>query len=428
MKTNINKKSKNKIEIEIEIAAEQVSNYFESAAREISKDMKVKGFRPGKVPIDIVEREVGSQKLYDQTANLAVSRTLPNAILDNNLEVIGRPEIVVTQIARNNSMKYKAIFSTIPEVELGKYKNLKVKKKEIKVEDKEVKQSLEQLQNSRAKFKAVNREAKKGDNVEINFVSRINGVKIDGGESKKHPIILGQGKFIPGFEEKLEGMQIGEEKKFSLTAPKNWPQEKLAGKLLEFEVKIESVQERELPELSDEFAKSLGKFSSLNSLKESIKKGLKQEKDNREKERIRIELIDRIVKNSKIEEIFQNLIDIELDKMINELKGNVANMGLEFDKYLEQISKSVENLKKEWQNQAEKRVKTGLVLKEIAKKEDIEATNQEVEERVNKELQYYPNVEEIKKQIDLNTFKDYTRGIIRNQKVFQFLEREAKII
>jgi len=428
MKIDINKKLKNKIELEIEIPAEQMNNYFQSAARELSKDIKINGFRPGKVPVDIVEREIGSQKLYDQAANLAVSRTLPEAILNNDLRIIGKPEIIITQIARNNSIKYKAIFFTIPEIKLGEYKNLKIKKKEVKIEDKEVKQSLEQLQNARAKLKAVNRGAKKGDNVEINFATRINGVKIEGGESEKHPIILGQGKFIPGFEEKLEGMKAGEEKKFSLTAPKNWPQEKLAGKSLEFEVKVESVQKRELPELSDEFAKSLGKFSSLKALEESIKKGLRQEKDNREKERIRMELIDKIVKNSKIEEIPQDLINAELDKMINELKGNIANMGLEFDKYLKQVNKSIEDLKKEWQNQAEKRVKISLALEEIAKKESIEITNQEVEEKINKELQHYPNIEEIKKQVDFNALKDYTKSIIRNQKTFEFLERKAKII
>lgn len=427
MKIDINKKPNNKIEIGIKIPAEQMDSYFESVARELSKDMNVKGFRPGKVPAEIVEKQLGSEKLYNTAANLAVSRTLSKAVLDNNLEVIGRPNISITKIARGNPMEYKAVFTTVPEIKLGKYKGIKAKKKDVKVADEEVERALKQLQNSKAKFKTVTRPSKKGDKVEVSFVTRSEGAKIEGGESKKHPITLGQGKFIPGFEEKIEGLKSGEEKKFSLVTPKNWPQKQLAGKALDFEVKIDSVQEKEIPELSDEFAKSLGKFSSIKDVKDNIREGLKKEKEEKEKQRIRMEIVDKIVKNSEME-VPQELIDVELDKMVNELKANVGNMGLDFNQYLKQVNKSIEDLKKQWQDQAKKRVKIGLALKKIAEKENIEISDKEVEERINKEFQHYPNPEEVKKQVDLNALKDYTKGVIRNQKVFQLLEREAKII
>lgn len=331
-----NKISSNQVELEIEIPIPQMEGYFQLAASELSKNMKVDGFRPGKVPIEIVEREKGSQKLYDQAANLAIQKTLPKAILDNEVEIVGRPDIVVTQIARGNLMKYKAAFWTIPEVELGNYKGLKIKKKEIKVEDKEVDKSLEYLQKSRAK---------------------------DG----------------------------------------------------------------KMPELSDDWAESLGNFKSLDHLKQSIKQGIVQEKELREKERIRMELIEQVTDKSKMD-IPQALIDIELDKMINELKRSVESMGLGFDKYLKEIKKTVEELKKEWRDQAEKRVRIALVLKAIAKKEKIEVSDDEVLKRVNETLKHYPNVKEVEKDIDLPAFKEYTKGVIKNEKVFQLLEREAKVL
>lgn len=427
MKVNTKKLSDKQIELDIEIPAPQMEAYFQLAASELSKNMKIKGFRPGKIPIEIVEREQGSQKIYDQTANIAVQGTLAKAVIEENIEVIGRPDIVITQIARGNSMKYKATFWIIPEIDLGVYKGLKVKKKELKVKDEEIDKTLEHLQRSRAKLITVNRPAKKGDRVEIEFITRSNGVKIEGGENKNYPLIIGESRFLPGFEKKLEAMKSGDKKIFSLTAPKDWPQKNLAGQKLDFEITINLVQERQIPKLSDDFAKSLGNFKSIEDLKRNVRENLFQEKETKEKERIRMELIDTIIGASKIE-IPDVLIDIELEKMLNELKDSIQNMGLEFDKYLFQIKKTVDDLKKEWREQAEKRAKTGLILKDIAKKEEIKVTEKELEDRTNEILKYYSNIQEVEKNLDPKALKLYTEEVIRNEKVFELLEKEAKII
>jgi len=427
MNVKCDKISSNQIELEIEIPASEMESYFHLAASELSKDMKVKGFRPGKVPLEIVEREKGSQELYNQATNIAIQKTLAKAILNENIDIVGQPEIQVVQIARGNPMKYKAKFWTVPGVELGEYKGLKVKKKEVKVSNEEVDKSLEYLQKSRVKLVTVNRPAKKGDRVEIDFITRQGKVKVEGGESKNHPLVIGEGRFIPGFEKQLEQMKQGEEKEFSLIVPEDWPQKNLAGQALDFKVKVNLVQERQIPELTDDFAKRLGNFKSLDQLKQNIKEGLIQEKETKEKERIRMELIEKIADNSKMD-IPQILIDIELDKMINELRLSAQNMGLDFDKYLNQIKKTIDDLKKEWRERAKKRVRIGLVLKAIAKKENIEISEEELEKEINKVLKHYPNVKEAEKNIDLEALKEYTKGVIRNKKVFQLLEREAKII
>jgi len=427
MNINVKKISSNQIELEIEIPSLDVETYFKLAASELSKNMKVSGFRPGKVPIEIVEREKGSQELFDQAANLIIQKTLPKIILDKKLDVVGQPEIVVTQIARGNSMKYKAVFWTIPEIELGEYKGIEIKKRILKVEDEEIDKSLNYLQKSRAKFITVNRPAKLGDRVEIDFTTRSAGVKIEGGESKNHPLIIGEARFIPGFEEKLVGMEAGGEKDFNCIVPKDWPQKNLADKNLDFQIKMNLVQERDIPKLSDEWARSLGDFQSLKNLREKIKEDIIKEKELKEKEKIRMELIERIAKNSKMN-IPQKLIDIELEKMVNELQGNLKNMGLELEKYLNEIKKTIDDIKKEWRNQAEKRVKIALILKEIAKKEKIEISQEEIEKRINEDLKRYPDIKEAEKKIDRNLLKEYTKNVIKNEKVFKFLEKETKIV
>ena len=312
-------------------------------------------------------------------------------------------------------------------VQLADYKGIKVKKNELKVEKAEIDNSLEYLRKSRAKIITVNKFAEKGNRVEIDFEVRHGGVKIENGTSKNHPLILGEGKFLPGFEKELEGMLTGEEKIFSLKAPKDWLDKRVAEKNLDFKVKMNLVQERQVPELNDEFAKSLGSFESLGALKENVSGGLLEEKKIKEKQRIKIELIEKVAENSKIE-IPKNLTMEELDKMINEFKFSITGFGLDFDKYLREIKKTIPDLKKEWKNQAEKRVRITLCLKAIAEKESIEVNDEEVETKINEELKDYPDIEEARKNIDPERFKDYTKEVLRNEKVLGLLEKEAIII
>jgi len=427
MKVDIKKLDKNKIEVSVEIPAILLESYFKIAVEELSKNLKIKGFRPGKAPLGMAEKEINSQKLYNYTANIAIQKTLPGIIKDNNLEIIGQPEIIVKKIAKGNTMIYQAFFEPIPEIELSEYKGIKIKKEDIKVNEDDIKKSLDYLKKSRTKSVVVNRPAKKGDGVEIDFEIRHNNVKIEDGQSKNHPLILGESKFLPGFEKEIEGMKTGEEKKISLDIPKDWPDKRIAGKKLDFQIKLNSVQKREIPDIDDEFAKSLGNFSSLEELKKSIKEGLLIEKKEKGKEKTRMEIIEKIAQKSKAE-IPETLINQEADKMLNDLKNNILNMGLDFETYLQQIKKTSNELKKEWREQAEKRIKIGLCLNSISKKENIDVSADEVEKKINEDLKKYPNIEEVKKNIDLNALKDYTKNILKNEKVFEFLEKQAKFI
>jgi trigger factor len=324
-----------------------------------------------------------------------------------------------------NSQKQDTDFK-IP-VKLADYKGIKVKKNELRVEKAEIDNSLDYLRKSRAKTITVNRPAEKGNRVEIDFEVRHGEVKIENGTSNNHPLILGEGRFLPGFEKELEGMSAGEEKNFSLKAPKDWPDKRVAEKNLDFKVKMKLVQERQIPELNDEFAKSLGNFMSVDALKQNVSGGILEEKEMKEKQRIKIELIEKVTENSKME-IPENLITEELEKMINEFKFSITGFGMDFDKYLQEIKKTIPELKKEWKNQAEKRVRIAVCLKAIAEKEDIEVSDEEIENKINEELKNYPNIEEVKKNIDLKALRVYTEEVLRNEKVLGLLEKEAKIV
>jgi len=313
------------------------------------------------------------------------------------------------------------------KIELANYKGLKVTKRESKVEEKEIENALKYIQNSRAKLITINKPAEKGNRIEIDFEVRCAGVKVENGESKNHPLILGEGQFLPGFEKELEGAKAGEEKEFSLKVPAEWPDKRIAGKSLDFKVRVNIVQERQIPDLNDEFASSLGNFKNLKEFKDNVIDGLRQEKELIDKQRIRIELIEQVANNSKIE-VPKELVDTELDNMINEFKLSITQFGLDFETYLTQIKSNIEDLKNSWKAQAEKRAKIGLCIKAIADKEKIVPTTEETEEKMNQELMRYPDIEKAKKDIDLVALKEYTEGVIINEKVFELLEREAKIV
>jgi len=312
-------------------------------------------------------------------------------------------------------------------IDLANYKGIKVRRKNLEISQDEINKILDYLQQSRAKIITVNGPAKKGNRVEIDFEVRHGGTRIEDGVSKNHPLILGEGRFLPGFEEKIEGMKAGEERNFFLKVPENWSDKRICDKNLDFTVKMNLVQEREIPDLNNEFAKSLGNFDSLDILKKSISEGLMGEKEAKERQRIRLELIEKVADNSKME-IPAELIEQELEVMEKELKFTVEGLGLDFEKYLNEIRKTREELKKDWQIQAEKRVGIAVCLKAIADKENINVSEEEINERVNQDLKNYQNTEEAKKNIDHRALREYTKEVLRNEKVFGLLEKEAKII
>jgi trigger factor len=426
MKLEIKKLPQSEIEIFCELDPTEWGKFLDEAVRELSREVKIEGFRPGMAPKEMLEQKVGQGKILEAAADLAVRRTYIKIIEEHKIEVIGRPEIQILKVAMGNPFEFKIKTAVLPEVKLADYKKIaqaeKPKNREqIKVEEKEIDESVKWLQKSRTKYVTVLRPAQKGDRVEVDFVAKCDGQIIEGGESKNHPMILGEGRFVPGFEDHLVGLIEKEEKKFSLLFPEDFQPAKLAGKLVDFEVKMGLVQEPQIPELNDDFAKALGSFEDLAALKRSVKEGVGMEKEQKEKEIWRAKVLQEIVKKSTIE-LPQVLVGAEVEKMTEEFKENIAQMGLELEVYLKNIKKTQEQLKEEWLPKARERAQAGLVLREIARKENIEVSAKESEEEVNKLIKYYPDWETMKSQIDMARLLEYTRGRLVNEKVFVFLE------
>lgn len=383
MLVKINKLPKSQIELEIEVPAEEFDRSIERACLSLGKDLDIKGFRKGKAPKEFVEKEIGKEKILIEAANLAVEENYKKAVLENKIEAVFQPKIEIKKLALGNPFIFSAKTAVLPEVSLPDYKKIasKVERKEISIEDKEIESALKWLQKSRAKFSAKNQFAQKGDFVEIEYSSPQIGQ-----EAQKDAFVLGEGHFLPGFEEKIIGMKSGEEKE-NITLNKD-------DKEIVLKAKVISVQNVELSEVNDEFAKSLGKFDNLDALKKNIKHGLVLEKEQAEKQRARQEILERIGEKTKVE-IPDVLIENEQKQMLENLKKMVSErLKISFQDYLKKLGKTEKQVSDSFLLESQKKVRNYLILREIGKKE-----------------------------LDSEEIKKYTTEAEKIEKIFQLLEK-----
>jgi len=424
---------KSQIEFEVAIPCLEWEKYLEPAVEEASQELNIPGFRPGKAPRKIVEQKVGQGVILNGAAQKAIQKNYADFVRQlaekEKLEVIGSPKVEVLEILEGKDLKYKAVVSVMPEIKIEeKYvKGIKEINKEYvdkkpEVDEKELELELEKLANSRVKLVTVTREAQKNDSVEIDFEVKVGGVPIENGTSKKHSLIIGRGVFIPGFEEQIIGMKESEEKEFELNFPADYHKKDLAGKLASFKVKVNLVQDRQTPEINDEFAVSLGNFSNLEALKKNMREGMEYETLHKMKDEKRVKYIEEIIKNSTVE-LPEILVHQEAQRMLQEFEYQLVPMGMNVDQYLAQIKKNKEELISDWEPQAQKRVISAMALKELAKIESLEATSEEIEAEINKTLQYYKNVKDMQKNIDMEGLYTYSKSVLENEKVFEYLEK-----
>jgi len=423
MKTIIKDLPKSQKEIEVEVSVEEMRNYVEQTVKKISREIKIDGFRPGKIPAEVIEQRIGKTEIYQGAGELAINKTYSKIIKENKLEVIGQPKVDVTKIASGNPLEYKIVLTVLPQVKLGDYTKIKGKLKKEEIKNERVESELKKIQKSRAKFITTKEPSAKGDRVEIDFESRLGGVKIEGGESKNHPLIIGENKFVPGFEENLIGLKENEEKKFNVVFPNDYYKKELAGKNIDFKVKMKLVQKVELPKLDDKFAQKLGNFSSLENLRASVKEGLEIEEENKARDELREKIVDQILANSEME-VPDLLVEHELDSMVGEMENNVVRTGIEFEKYLENLKITRDSLRQGWREKAKRKVKLNLVMREINKKEKIKIDEEKIKERIDLMLKSYSNQEELKK-IDPRRFREYVEEIMIKEKIFKMLEEIA---
>lgn len=425
----IKKLPKSQIEFELTVSWADWKKYLDQAAQELSEEIKIPGFRPGKAPRNLVEQKIGKEPILNNASEKAVKKSYVDYILGEKIEAIGSPKVEIKEIDEGKDLKFKVIVAVMPEIKIdGGYKkdikkiNEEFGKKDKMIDDKEVDLEIEKIANSRVKLVTVRREARNNDSVEIDFSVSVDGASIENGTSKNHPLIIGKGVFIPGFEDQIIGMKEGEEKEFELAFPGEYHKKDLAGKTATFKVKMNLVQERQTPEINDDFAKSLGNFSDLLAFRKNVKEGMEHENEHKMKEGRRTEFIEKIIQHSKID-LPEILIEEETEKMLQEFEYQVSSMGMTLDQYLATIKKDKKELKKDWNPQAEKRVISALALQQIARDEEIKVESKEVEEEMNKTLKYYKNVKDIEKNLDMERLYNYCKGTVENEKVFEMLEK-----
>lgn len=401
------------MEISVTLAPEDIRPYYDRAHERAISGVNLKGFRPGMAPKELVEEIIDKRALMENAVQDAVRHSLNDIVEKNGWLVVDSPMVNITSdeqaVLTQKDLAYTAELTLYPEVKLPNYQKIARKtmaeKKEVAVTEKEIDESLVWLRKSRAAQIRMARPAAKGDAIEIDYAASIDGKILPGGEIAGDTFTLGEGKFIPGFEDNLAGRKEGEDLSFALTAPENYWQKEIRGKKIDFKVKIKGIFELKLPEANDEFAKSLGKFADMAELKKNINDGLRAEKEHKEAERRRMKILDEIIAGAAadVPEIF---VEKTLDGLMAEHKQMIEKSG---DK--------PEDARKNLRITAEKRVVANLAIHEIAKLEKLEPTKEEIEE----ESRHHAAEA---RGMDAGKLYDQLYGILLNRKVFEFLEKQ----
>jgi len=380
----------------IEVEEERVERSMKEAARRISRRTRIPGFRAGKAPYHIVERMVGKEAVFDEALEDLGSQVYREALKESELEPIDRAEM---EVVEREPLTLKMTVPLKPEVELSDYRSIQVEPQEVKVEEKEVEEVLTALREERGEWVPVEREAQEGDLLTLNVEGRADGERVVAAEEQEYILRLGAEVPVKGFPEMIEGMKPGEEREFALTYPVVHPNAHLAGRTVEFRVRLLGLKGKNLPPLDDEFAKTVGDFEGVQGLRERVESVLKARAETRERERVAEEVLTAMTDQAKI--MYPHvLLERELDSIIEDYTQAVARQGFTLPRYLEVVGKSEEDLRREVRPQAEKRLKKALVFTKFAEEEGIAVGEEEVGREVDEISDSYGDqAEEVKKAL-----------------------------
>lgn len=411
MNTQVKKISDVKVSLTISLGKEELQAAEQVALTKLAKDVKISGFRKGKAPLDVVAKNVDPVALSQETMENAISKAVAEAFLSEGLQALNRPEVDIKKFVPEQELEFTAEAEILPKIELGDYKNLKVKKPETKITKAQIKETIDAIRKNFAEKKPVEREAKNGDEVIIDFLGKKDGVAFDGGKADKFPLELGSNSFIPGFEEGILGKKAGDEFALDLEFPKDYHAKDLAGAKVVFEVKLHEVRENVQPELTEEFLKKLGDFKTVEDFEKQIEADLKERQSYEDGEKFKDDLVRELAKVSKVP-VPEILLEDQKRNIELDMNQNLLYSGLTLDAYLERLGKTREEwLKTDVKEAAEARVKAGLALAELSKIEKIEASLEEVDARVAQLKAQYGKNKDALKQIS----SDAVRSDLANQ-------------
>lgn len=385
----------------VEVDAETFNKALDDAFKKVVKQVSIPGFRKGKVPRGLFEQRFGVESLYQDALDILLPVEYPKAIDEAGIEPVDRPEIDVEKIEKGENLIFTAKVTVKPEVKLGDYKGLNVEKDDTAVTDEDVQEELKGMQNRQAELVVKEEGAiENGDTVVLDFEGFVDGEAFEGGKAENYSLEVGSGSFIPGFEEQLVGLEAGAEKDVEVTFPEEYHAEDLAGKPAVFKVKIHEIKAKELPALDDEFAKDVDEeVETLAELTEKTKKRLEEAKENEAEGKLREELVAKASENAEVD-IPQAMVDTELDRMMKEFEQRLQMQGMNLELYFQFSGQDEDALKEQMKEDAAERVKSNLTLEAIAAAENLQVSDEEVEEELSKMAEAYNMpIENIKQAI-----------------------------
>lgn len=400
MSVQVENLEKNMAKLTIEVPAEELEKAIQAAYMKEKSKISIPGFRKGKVPRTMIEKMYGPEIFFEDAANTLISQEYPKAVDESGLDVVSRPKIDVTQIEKGKPFIFTAQVAVKPEVTLGTYMGIQVAKEDVSVTDEELDAEIDKERESNARMITVeDRPVADGDTAVIDYEGFVDGEAFEGGKAENQPLVIGSHSFIDTFEEQLVGKNTGEEVVVNVTFPEEYHAPELAGKPAVFNVKINEIKSKELPELDDEFAQDVSEFDTLAEYRDSVKEKLLKRKETEAEHKREEEAIQKIVEDSQME-IPEAMIDTQVRSMVDDFANRIAQQGLSIEQYMQFTGMTIEQMQEQMQPDALKRIQNSLVLEAIAKDQDIQISEEEVEEELGKMAQMYGMpVDELKKLI-----------------------------
>ncbi|NGQ94378.1 trigger factor [Brevibacillus sp. SYP-B805] len=412
----------------VEVDAAQVDAALDQAFKKVVQKVSVPGFRKGKIPRKMFEARFGVESLYQDALDILLPAAYGQAVRETGIEPVDRPEVDIEQIGKGKNLIFKATVTVKPEVKLGDYKNLTIEPKEFAVTEEDVDAELKRMQERHAELVVVESgKAENGDIVQIDFEGFQDGVPFEGGKAENYSLELGSGTFVPGFEEQVTGMEIGEEKEINITFPEEYHSPSLAGKQAVFKVKLNGIKRKNLPVLDDEFAKDVSEFDTLEELKADTRKKLEEKAAKDKDTYVREQLLLKASENAEID-IPGVMIEHELDQMVNEFAQRLRIQGMDIDLYYQFSGMDESQLRDQFRTDATTRVRTALTLDAIAKAENIQVTEEEITEELNKLASVYGRpADELRKIFNAQDGLAGLKQDIKARKTVDLLVAENKV-
>ena len=427
MKVTVEKLEKSMAKLTIEVSAEDFDKAVNKVYLKQRNRISIPGFRKGKAPRHLIEKMYGTGVFLEDAINDTINSTYPEAAQNCEMsnEISSNPEIALEQAEAGQPLIYTATVAVKPPVSLGKYKGVEVEKSDISVSDEEVEAELKKEQEKNSTVKEItDRPVADGDQINLDFEGFVDGVAFEGGKGENYPLTIGSGSFIPGFEEKLIGAEIGKEIDVDVTFPEEYQAEDLAGKPAVFKCTVLKITEKVLPELNDEFADDVSEFSTLEEYKADIRKNLEVKKEEKARTEKENKVIDAIIADSEIE-IPEAMLKAQQEQIVDEFAQRLQSQGLNIDQYFSYMGTNREKMMDEVKDQADKRIRTRLVLEEIVKAENIEATDEDFETELTKLAEAYGTDLDTVKKIFEGREKDRMMEDIAVQKAVSFVADNA---